>query len=338
MHLEYSGSFGKKKCFDIQSANGCTISSDNNDDICIASLEKGAKVSVFQEGNAWVMMGINCLLLVDGKDCQSVDLQEGMEIVIAKKKFKVLVEEDKAKVKAVSRELSPKNSDLPQQGSKLAYKKYTTILIVLIFVSVLLLLFFIQSKNATNLADTAASIEGNASSSVVQSDAKIDANQAGQHLDEPEKSKSNTDASGVQQSLDPENKIDGSKDSDKPVVDVAEGSAYAFYINALSHYDHGFLKQAIQEVQSGLLKYPGDPLLLSKLNDWESKLNILISQSYKNACLHALYLRNLEAQQTFAMVIEMAIDTKDVRYRESLRMYEGLENANVDERLECGAL
>ncbi len=310
MYLEYGSLLGKKKRFKLEGITGCVISSDKNDNIYVASLVEKAAVSVFQEADKWVMMSLNCHLIVNGKECQSVDLHDGLKVTVAQQEFKVV--EDVSEVEGVGAsdplEMHSVKKLSKTNRLKISNGGYSTLIAIMVFMSVLLLLLLSHSEKDSTLPE----------------------------VDVPENV----------QSLDDGKANDGKNSDIQKTADLnsqgkaneVEDTAYAYYIDALSYYDLGFLKQAIQEVQSGLLKYPGNPLLLSKLNEWESKLNILISQSYKDACLHALYLRNLEALQMFAIVVEMAIDTKDVRYRESVRMYKELENAAVDQRLECGVL
>ena len=341
MYLEYGSSLGRKKRFKLEGGNGCVISSDKNDNVYVSSLAKESKVSVFQEADEWVMMGINCSLIVAGEECQSIDLNDGLKVTVGKQEFRVVDgfnkveqlqddENSKPRIKLI------KKTD-QTQGLKVFNRKYSKVILGTIFICVLLLLVSVQGgKDPIELEPVSV-----APKNVLLGEGGV-VNTKAIAMDKLKDPKNYVGDSNIQRKADFGSKVSvlneaGVSDAEEQSV-VNEGSAYSYYIDALSYYDLGFLKQAIQEVQRGLLIHPGNPLLLSKLNDWEGKLNILISQSFKDACLHALYLRNLEALQSFAMVVEMAIDTKDVRYRESVRMYKELENAAVDQRLECGVL
>jgi len=93
MLLEYRSRFGGKKRFQLISGQGCTLSSNKEDDIVVSALDDKAKVSVFQEGDHWVMMALHCHIQYDGAELPSLDLLPGMQIVVGNLTIDILTED-----------------------------------------------------------------------------------------------------------------------------------------------------------------------------------------------------------------------------------------------------
>ena len=95
--------------------------------------------------------------------------------------------------------------------------------------------------------------------------------------------------------------------------------------------------RAVDLLQLGLNKYPKDKILNAKLGEWQDKLQVELSRHYKDGCIHAKYFRNLEAKHEFLLVMELSFDTSDIRYTESKRIVEELEDS-PNGRISCGEL
>lgn len=334
MILEYRNSIGIKKSFPLIHGKGCIISSDDKDDIYVKKLLENAKVSVFQEGSDWVMMALNCEVLHGEKSVQSLVLQPDVQINIGGQNFSVRLAEDNEKdqpkpldintdnAAQVNDKENPSKPDFVQACQNY-YSENPKFVLSISFVLILIWFVFFSPK------DNVESVQ----------DQTVETQVKELELSAP---KPTSISEGAENPLTTVESQDSDKLLPKPTQPVQtfrskEDSAYQYYRSALSLYELGLIKQAVEEIQLGLAKYPNNKILLDKLNEWQERLNILISETYRDACKHALYLRNLEASQAFALVVAMSIDKQDIRYKESTRMHKELQKSKTDIRLECGA-
>lgn len=307
---------------------------------------------MYQEGSGWVMMALNCAIQKDDRLLQSLDIKPGISANVGSLMMSFLDESAKRsksqKQEQFSEQVVDSSDDLqktPKQKKqsnqskqkkslKEVYADNSLVFLGVFFICAILFVFmvFASKKSIDQTGENDLQTQQNIQPNNLQTNSSPNNDQETNDSKESVTTSVDTNT-GVKEQLKVSNSVAKTATAGANKFD----SAHLYYRSALGFYELGLLKKAIEEIQAGLLRYPGNKLLLSKLTDWEEHMDILVSQTYRDACKHALYLRNLEALQAFSLVIEMSINQQDIRYKESLRMHKELENSGIGKRVECGA-
>jgi len=291
------------------------MSSSKEDDIYLSRLNVNQSVAIYKENDQWVMMAIGTDFELDGINVTSAVLAEGQLINIAGSE--VLIESlgelkngeafdpgTAAKGGGQSKRDASAKEGAATGSNRLRLALIATLIAILIVF--FMVIFVNKSSDSPDIARPGVGEE----TEIIIPVSPLSVDSVSQ--------------------VRPENAVT----SDDADLKRQEG-AFEYYRRASNDYDLGFLKRAIEVIQEGLTQYPNDAILLKKLDDWQRNLYTELSRQYKNGCLHAKYFRNLEAKHAFSMVIQMSLNTNDLRYVEAQRLLSELQK-NSMKKIECG--
>ncbi len=117
------------------------------------------------------------------------------------------------------------------------------------------------------------------------------------------------------------------KPLEKKIQPVKEKSiSREHYRMGLLFYDSGHLKKAIDEWDLALAYDSSNTLVIKKLARALKELDYEVGQHYRSGKMHMKYLRFLEAEREFMIVVELARNKDDERYHDSLKQIEKIQN------------